>query len=175
MLAKGHHNPVLGSGCPLLMRLAIVASHPIQYHAPLFRELAKRLDLMVFFSHRATPTDQAKAGFGVPFDWDVDLLSGYAHTFLRNIAKRPGLDRFGGCDTPEIGERFREGRFDCVLVQGWYLKSFSPAGSCGEVSPLAGARRGHQPLESPPISPKTPGEAAVFPPFLTLVRGSPLG
>src|SRR4051812_26091638 len=61
------------------MRLAIVASHPIQYHAPLFRELAKQVDLTLIFAHRATPADQAKAGFGVDFDWDIDLLSGYEH------------------------------------------------------------------------------------------------
>ena len=73
------------------MRLAIVASHPIQYHAPLFRELAKRVDLTVFFAHRATPADQAKAGFGVDFDWDIDLLSGYEHVFLHNVARNPGL------------------------------------------------------------------------------------
>src|SRR5947209_8530298 len=54
------------------MHLALVASHPVQYQAPLFRELARRFDLTVFFAHRATPQDQADAGFGVGFDWDVD-------------------------------------------------------------------------------------------------------
>ena len=110
------------------MHLAVVASHPIQYHAPLFRELARRLDLTVFYAHRATPVDQARAGFGVGFEWDIDLLSGYEHAFLRNLAKRPGLDRFGGCDTPEIGARLAEGRFDAVLVPGWHLKTYLQAG-----------------------------------------------
>jgi glycosyltransferase involved in cell wall biosynthesis len=109
------------------MRVAVVTSHPIQYYAPLFRALAQRLDLVVFFAHWATASDQAKAGFGVEFSWDVELLSGYAHEFLHNSATRPALDRFGGCDTPEIGERLRKGRFDVVLVQGWYLKSFIQA------------------------------------------------
>src|SRR5258708_3796049 len=109
------------------MRLAFVTSHPIQYYAPLFRALAKQIDLVVYFAHRATTSDQSKAGFGVQFDWDVNLLSGYTYEFLNNVASRPALDRFSGCNTPEIGERLRRGRFDAVLVQGWYLKSFLQA------------------------------------------------
>ena len=46
------------------MRLAILTSHPIQYYAPLFRELARKVDLCVYFAHRATAEDQASAGFG---------------------------------------------------------------------------------------------------------------
>ena len=34
-------------------RLAILASHPVQYYAPLFRELAERVDLQVFYAHNA--------------------------------------------------------------------------------------------------------------------------
>src|SRR5579864_3745687 len=101
------------------MRLAIVASHPIQYQAPLFRELARRIDVAVFFAHRATDADQASAGFGVGFHWDVDLLSGYEHHSLENVARRPGLDRFAGCDTPSIAEELTRSRCDALLVMGW--------------------------------------------------------
>lgn len=106
------------------MRLAILASHPIQYQAPLFRELARRLSLTVFFAHRASQSDQAEAGFGVGFEWDIDLLSGYEHIFLANVATRPGLDNFAGCDTPSISEQLTQARFDALLVMGWHLKSF---------------------------------------------------
>jgi glycosyltransferase involved in cell wall biosynthesis len=58
--------------------------------------------LEVFFAHRQSAAEQGKAGFGVAFDWDVDLLSGYHHRFLRNVSTRPGVDHFFGCDTPEI-------------------------------------------------------------------------
>jgi glycosyltransferase involved in cell wall biosynthesis len=105
------------------MHLAIVASHPIQYQAPLFRALAARIDLDVFFSHRASRKDQARAGYDLEFEWDIDLLSGYRHEFLVNVSKNPGLDHFFGCDTPEISERIGCGRFDVVLVMGWHLKS----------------------------------------------------
>ena len=72
-----------------LVRIGLLASHPIQYHAPLFRELAQRCDLTVYFAHRQTPEGQAAAGFGLPFEWDIDLLSGYRHRFLHNNAKSP--------------------------------------------------------------------------------------
>jgi glycosyltransferase involved in cell wall biosynthesis len=105
------------------MRLAILSSHPIQYYAPLFRHLAERIDLHVFFSHQATAEQQGAAGFGTRFTWDVDLASGYPHTFLKNVASTPTAARFSGCDTPEVGARLREGNFAAVLTLGWHLKS----------------------------------------------------
>ena len=105
------------------MRLGILTSHPIQYQAPWFRALAKEVDLEVFFCHRQSAAEQGKAGFGVAFDWDVDLLSGYQHRFLKNISARPGVNRFFGCDTPEIEKMIREGKFDAFIVSGWHLKS----------------------------------------------------
>ncbi len=106
------------------MRLAILTTHPIQYYGPLFRELARRLDLEVLFAHRASPEDQARAGFGHAFDWDVDVTGGYAHAFLSNAARRPGVDSFRGCDTPEIGERLAGGRYDALLLTGWGSKTY---------------------------------------------------
>ena len=133
------------------MRVGILASHPIQYHAPWFRALAKEVELHVFFAHRQTPAQQSEAGFGVRFNWDVDLLSGYKHTFLKNVSRRPGTNSYGGCDTPEIAEIIEEKiedtrskmeggepsrssnfylpstaqrRFDAFIVTGWNLKSY---------------------------------------------------
>ncbi|GIW56726.1 MAG: hypothetical protein KatS3mg082_3130 [Nitrospiraceae bacterium] len=107
------------------MRLAILTTHPIQYQAPWFRALARhpRLELEVLFCHRATPQDQAAAGFGVPFDWDVPLLDGYPHRFLLNAAKRPGVTSFWGLDTPEIAGLVSRGQYDAVLVNGWHYKA----------------------------------------------------
>lgn len=106
------------------MRIGILASHPVQYQAPWFRGLANAADLEVFFAHRQTSTEQGKAGFGVPFDWDVDLLSGYSHRFLKNVSKNPSVSRHSGCDTPEIGSIIRDGKFDTFIVCGWYLKAY---------------------------------------------------
>ena len=104
------------------MRLGILATHPVQYHAPLFRALAREeaLDTTVYFGHRPTPEEQG-AGFGVSFEWDVDLTGGFAHEWLQNRASRPSMVTFWGCNTPEIGAIIERERFDAFLVHGWYI------------------------------------------------------
>lgn len=106
------------------MRIGFLVSHPIQYFAPLFRELAKQCDLTVFYAHRQTAEQQARAGFDVAFEWDVDLLSGYHSKFLRNVARTPSTDRFFGCDTPEIAGEIAGGSFDGFVVPGWALRAY---------------------------------------------------
>lgn len=105
-------------------RLGVLATHPIQYHAPLYRRLAERVDLSVYFAHRQSAQGQAAAGFGVAFEWDVDLLGGYTHAFLTNRSKIPGTASFRGCHTPEIGAIIARKQFDAFLVHGWYTRSF---------------------------------------------------
>jgi len=150
------------------MRLAIVVSHPIQYHAPLFRELARRIDLVVYFAHRVTGLDQAQAGFGVEFEWDVNILDGYPHVFLNNVAKRPSLDRFDGCDTPEIGAHLAQGRFDAVLVLGWHLKAYLQAIFAAKRMGLFLLGRGDSQLETPRSALKKTINAALYHGFLRL-------
>ena len=106
-------------------KIAVVTSHPIQYQTPWFRAMAARsdLELEVLFCHRATPSDQANAGFGVAFDWDIPLTEGYRHRFLRNAAARPSLGAFFGLDTPEIRGIIAGGGYDAVIVNGWHYKS----------------------------------------------------
>lgn len=106
------------------MRIGFLVSHPIQYFAPLFRELAKQCDLTVFYAHRQTAEQQARAGFDVAFEWDVDLLSGYHSKFLRNVARTPSTDRFFGCDTPDIAGEIAGGSFDGFVVPGWALRAY---------------------------------------------------
>jgi glycosyltransferase involved in cell wall biosynthesis len=149
------------SDCPL--RLAILASHPVQYYAPLFRTLAHQVDLTVFYAHNASHNDQAAAGFGVPFEWDVDLLSGYRHVFLTNVAHNPSPSRFTGADTPEIGQRLREGSFDALLVMGWYLKSYIQAIAAAKRAGLPVMVRGDSQLGTPRSALKTLVKAALYP------------
>src|SRR6059036_3762400 len=105
------------------MRVGILTSHPIQYQAPWFRCLARMLDLYVFFAHRPNPAQQGE-GFDQAFKWDVDLLEGFRSAFLTNVSKRPATNHFLGCDTPEVTQRIRDGKFDAFMVCGWHLKSY---------------------------------------------------
>ncbi len=107
------------------MKLAILATHAIQYQAPWFRALATepQIDLEVWFCHDASSEEQARAGFGVQFDWDVSLLDGYQYRFLRNVSAKPTVASFRGLDTPEVAELIKRERFDAVIVNGWNHKS----------------------------------------------------
>src|SRR5262249_17747293 len=95
------------------------------HHTPWFQAMAAHPDLSihVYFCHKATPQEQARAGFGVAFDWDIPLLDAYPHTFLRNVAKSPGHGSFAGFDTPEIADIIRRRHYDAILVNGWSYKS----------------------------------------------------
>lgn len=148
------------------LRLAIVASHPVQYYGPLYRELAQRIELEVLFAHRATPADQARAGFGVAFEWDIDLTTGYTHTFLDNVAKLPATDRFAGCDTPEIGSKLDHGNFDALLVHGWHLKSYVQAVVAAKQRGIPVLVRGDSQLASPRSRLKRVVKELAFPPLL---------
>lgn len=149
-------------------RLAVLSSHPVQYYGPLFRELAKVVDLHVLFAHRASAEDQARAGFETAFDWDVDLTSGYSHEFLSNVARRPGTDHFRGCDTPGIGARLRQGQYDAVLVLGWHLKSYLQGLLAAKRLGLPVLVRGDSHLMTGRSAVKRAAKAIAYPPFLRL-------
>lgn len=73
--------------------LKILASHPVQYHVPFFREIhAAGLDIEVGYTHQGTAGRVARdGGFGIDFAWDLDLLSGYPYRiFNRGLEKHQG-------------------------------------------------------------------------------------
>jgi glycosyltransferase involved in cell wall biosynthesis len=71
-------------------RLGVLATHPIQYQAPLYQELARRgvVDLEVAFLSSAGARPVRDPGFGVTLAWDIDLLGGYRSTVLSRTALR---------------------------------------------------------------------------------------
>jgi glycosyltransferase involved in cell wall biosynthesis len=74
------------------LRLAIFATHPIQYQVPIWRKLAAVKDFKV---HVYYGTDMSVRGykdkeFGVQVSWDTPLLEGYRSTFL---STNPEIDR----------------------------------------------------------------------------------
>jgi len=151
---------------PEHMRLGIVTSHPIQYQAPLFRELAKQADVHVYFAHRASANDQAEAGFGVGFDWDTDLTGGYSHTFLRNVSRRPGIVRFGGCDSPDVGRTLAADRPDVIIVFGWHFKTYLQAARAARALGIPVMVRSDSHQYTPRPFAKRVVKSIVFPSFL---------
>lgn len=145
------------------IRLVIVASHPVQYQVPLFRELAKHCKMLVLFAHRASGKDQAAAGFRVSFEWDIDLTSGFDHAFLHNVAKNPGLKLFAGCDTPEIKNILRRTKPNCVLLMGWHLKCYWQAIWGCKLASIPVMVRGDSHLDTPRSGFKRACKALIYP------------
>lgn len=102
------------------MKLAIVATHPVQYQVPWYRALALRegVDLTVYFALLPTPEQQG-VDFGMDFAWDVPLLDGYRWEVLENTAREPSLRGFLASRTPGVGEAFARARPTAVIVGGW--------------------------------------------------------
>ena len=103
------------------IRLAHLVSHPIQYFAPLYRELATRpeIDLTVYFYSDATVGEFHDAGFGRSLAWDTPLLGGYEHRFLPS-ASRTGISG-GFLKRPNIDivQAIARERYDAMWVHGY--------------------------------------------------------
>ena len=103
------------------MRLAIVATHPIQYYAPWFQRVAAEpgIDARVFYLWTFGVTDQHDPGFGRAIRWDLPLLEGYASEFVDNTSRDPGTHHFSGLKNPALPDRLRAFRPDAILVYGY--------------------------------------------------------
>jgi glycosyltransferase involved in cell wall biosynthesis len=115
----GEGSPVPGrASAP---RVLAVASHPIQYQAPWFRELARApdLDFSVLFVQQPDARQQGR-GFGVAFEWDVPIMDGYRWQRVPAIRGRGGLKGFWAARIVQPRALLRELDPDVVLVTGWH-------------------------------------------------------
>ncbi len=105
-------------------RLAVVASHPIQYFTPLYRRLAKfpGLDLDVLFCRDFGVRPRFDRQFAQVIAWDTDQLSGYNHRFLKNIS--PVHDTFNPLHAINPGAFLRLlSGYDALWVNGYLYPS----------------------------------------------------
>lgn len=109
-----------------MKKLAIIITHPIQYYAPIFRLLAENhaIKTMVFYTwEQAAKGGKFDPGFGRVVEWDLPLLDGYDHLFVKNIAKDPGSHHFNGIQNPELIQKIEAWGPNAILVFGWNFKS----------------------------------------------------
>lgn len=109
-----------------MQRLAIITTHPIQYNAPWFRLLAERgqITLKVFYTWSQVEHEQKfDPGFGKVVTWDIPLLGGYDHTFVKNTSSKPGSKSYKGIRNPTLIAELKQWLPDAILVFGWRFHS----------------------------------------------------
>jgi glycosyltransferase involved in cell wall biosynthesis len=101
-------------------KLAILSSHPTQYHAPLYREIAATgaVELTVLYCSTLGLRPRYEPRVKATVAWDVPLVAGHRHRFLLNLGRAhwpPPLARIN----PGLIGRLWQGRYDVVLIQGY--------------------------------------------------------
>jgi glycosyltransferase involved in cell wall biosynthesis len=76
--------------------LTVIQTHPIQYHAPLFRAIQQDFGIPVtaIYGSDLSVAGYKDSGFETQFAWDTNLLSGYTSRFLAKVSA-------GGAQAPE--------------------------------------------------------------------------
>ena len=103
------------------INLAIIASHPIQYQCPLFKELAKegRINLKVYFCSDWGVKEYFDKGFGQSLNWDINLLEGFSYEFVKNYSPCPNPSRFFGLLNSGLINKLKKDNVDVVWIHGW--------------------------------------------------------
>ena len=104
-------------------RVLAVATHPVQYMAPIFRRMSANpaLDLHVAYCTLRGAEAGHDPEFGANIQWDVPLLDGYSWSHVTN--RGSGTESFFGLLNPGLWKIIRGGRFDAVLCFTGYLNA----------------------------------------------------
>jgi len=121
------------------MKLAVIASHPIQYHAPLYRRLAgtSGITLSVFFANKPDAQRQGR-GFGQAFEWDIPLTAGYPSAVFAQNLDRPRDWRGMLRGAAHLRRMWKADPPDLIFLTGWHHP--------GMVAGLIAARASGKPL-----------------------------
>ncbi len=134
-------------------RIGFLINHPIQYYTPIFRELAKRCDLTVFFAHKQDAAQQARAGCMASPSTGMSTSCPATRASSSEERGARALDAdFRRLQHAEIADRISAGRFDAFVVPGWSSPFLLAGGEgmparacrswCGAIRSSRGARRG---------------------------------
>jgi glycosyltransferase involved in cell wall biosynthesis len=104
-------------------RVLAVATHPVQYMAPILRRMAAHagFDLHVAYCSLRGAEAGHDPEFGVTVQWDVPLLEGYSWSHVPN--RGTGDESFFGLRNPELSKLIREGKYDAVLCFVGYVRA----------------------------------------------------
>ena len=100
-------------------KLIFVNTHPVQYYAPLYKQIAADnfFDLEVWYCTRHGLQGELDKEFNTPVKWDTPVLDGYKYKFLKNRALKPGLySGFWGVVNPSILTELKQLPKNSIIV-----------------------------------------------------------
>ena len=102
------------------MSLVILSTHPIQYHAPVYRYVQSELGIpvTVIYGSNFSIAGYRDREFGVDLAWDSDLLSGYTSIFLSD-SQRGGADCAERVSARGIGRALGRLQPEAILLTGY--------------------------------------------------------
>jgi glycosyltransferase involved in cell wall biosynthesis len=102
------------------IRIACIATHPIQYHVPLYKRLALERDVCftVLYRSRHGLVESFDPQFGIKIKWDTNLTDGYKFKFLPAWGRADKLS-FWRPFTRGLFKELIKGRYDIVWIQGY--------------------------------------------------------
>lgn len=95
-------------------------SHPIQYFSPLFKEMAKTIDVEVYYYSECGLQASFDKGFGKEVKWDIPLLDGYTYKFLKNSSASKSMDcKWFNAINFSILNVIRKTSSRIIVINGW--------------------------------------------------------
>jgi len=99
--------------------LVIIESHPVQYHAPVYREVARAgVPLVVLYGSDFSVVGYRDREFNTQFAWDIDLLSGYGSVFLSRTSEG-GASNADAVSAENIDSRLKALKPAAVMLVGY--------------------------------------------------------
>jgi len=102
------------------LRLAACATHPIQYHSPVWRRLAAEpgIEFEAFYGTDISVRGYKDSEFGTTVKWDTPLTAGFKHTCLSTDPRIQSVD-FWNPTASGLMREFRRFRPDVVLLTAY--------------------------------------------------------
>lgn len=103
------------------IRLAWLATHPIQYQVPLIKEISGdvEIDLTVLYFSDFSSRTYIDREFGRQVKWDLPLLEGYKYKFIGDQSESSNGVTFFSPKVKGLEELLTRENFDVILIQGW--------------------------------------------------------
>jgi len=103
------------------MRVAHLSSHPVQYFAPLYKELERShyIEHVVYYYSDCSLKQFRDDGFSKDIVWDIPLLEGYKAKFCPSSKNKKICDKFIQMPNLDIIRETAFGRYDVIWIHGY--------------------------------------------------------